>query len=52
MRRLLVFLPMIATPLLFSCLRHDELQTVDKPTSPPLEPVQPATLETATFALG
>ena len=52
MKRLLVFLPMIATPLLFSCLPKDEIQTVDKPSSPVAEPAQPATLQTATFALG
>jgi hypothetical protein len=52
MKRLLLFLPLIATPLVFSCLPKDEMQTVDRPSSPPLEPSQPATLETATFALG
>src|SRR5262249_18222462 len=52
MKRLLVFLPMIATPLLFSCLPKDEIQIVDKPSSPVAEPAQPATLQTATFALG
>jgi peptide-methionine (S)-S-oxide reductase len=51
MKRLLVLLPMIATPLLFSCLRRDETQTMNKPSSPP-EAALPATLETATFALG
>jgi hypothetical protein len=45
MKRLLCAFPILATPLLFSCLREDQ-------PKPSLEVVMPAKLETATFALG
>jgi hypothetical protein len=66
MKRLLYALPFLAAPLLFACYKGQEpakagksKPPVDVPThaksgkpKPPIDVAVPATLETATFALG